>query len=84
MNRRTFFGLLAALPVAALTASRKVAARAINSAYPRGDVRRYGAAGDGITNDAAAFQSAIDDTGDAYVPEGSGPYLISSVIHGRG
>ena len=44
--------------------------------YAPGDVRRYGARGDGLTNDAPAFQAAIDvarrpNSGTAYAPQGS-------------
>jgi len=45
--------------------------------YPPGDVRRYGARGDGVTNDAPAFQAAIDvarlaNPGTIYAPAGAG------------
>jgi hypothetical protein len=43
--------------------------------YAPGDVRRYGARGDGVTNDAPAFQAAIDvarlaNHGTVYAPAG--------------
>lgn len=59
-----------------------------NYAYPPGDVRRYGAVGDGITNDAPAIQSAINaanvgtspTSGNARVHVPAGYYLLSSPI----
>lgn len=46
--------------------------------YPRNDVRRYGAVGDGKTDDSAAFQAAIDATGSFSAP--GGPYLLGRTI----
>lgn len=47
-----------------------------NYAYPSGDVRRYGAALDGTTDDSAAFNRAsavfaLDDGPDLYIPPGT-------------
>lgn len=46
--------------------------------YRPGDVRRYGAVGDGVTDDTAAIQSAVDSNSLVSIPAGS--YLISSSI----
>lgn len=46
--------------------------------YPPGDVRRYGAAGDGVTNDATAIQDAVDSNQIVYLPAGT--YKINSAI----
>lgn len=42
-----------------------------------GNVRDYGAVGDGVTDDTAAVNSCISQTGGAYFP--SGTYLLSSL-----
>lgn len=47
-----------------------------NYEYPVGDVRRYGATGDGITDDTTALQDALDSSTDVYIP--AGVYLVSS------
>lgn len=39
-----------------------------NYAYPQGDVRRYGAVLDGVTNDYAAINSAIAVSGQIFIP----------------
>ncbi len=58
----------------------EIAASVIPSSYgyPVGDVRRYGAIGDGTTNDAAAIESAIlvaaIDGGEVFFPPGD--YLV--------
>lgn len=56
----------------------------INSAYPPGDVRRYGAVGDGSTDCAAAIQSAVNvaiaGTRQVYIPGASSEYRINSDI----
>jgi len=45
----------------------------------RADVTSYGAVGDGIVDDTAAIQQAIDKTGGfAYLPTGT--YVVSSTI----
>lgn len=45
--------------------------------YPPGDVRRYGAVGNGVADDTAAFTAALR-VADAYVPFGT--YRISSTL----
>lgn len=50
----------------------------VNYAYPPGNVKRYGAMGDGVTDDTAAFQSAnaVGNRGiEIYVPEGT--YVVT-------
>jgi hypothetical protein len=54
----------------------------VNYAYPPGDVRRYGATGDGVTDDTAAIQRAIN----VVLQEGGtvffavGTYLVTSPL----
>ena len=51
--------------------------------YEPGDVRRYGATGDGITDDSAAFQAALDQnvqSGGATIRSYYGPYLINTTL----
>lgn len=51
--------------------------------YPYGDVRRYGAAGDGATDDTAAIQNALDSTaalgGGVVIGRRDATYLVDSV-----
>lgn len=56
----------------------------VNYAYAPGDVKRYGATGDGVTNDAPAFQQAIDVARhigcDVIVPQGNNNYLLTDEL----
>jgi parallel beta-helix repeat protein len=44
--------------------------------YPPGDVRRYGATGDGSTDDTLAINNALLSNSDVYVPDGT--YMIDA------
>lgn len=49
---------------------------AVDARYPPGNVRRYGARGDGVSDDTSAFQAAINtarraSTGTVYAPKGA-------------
>jgi hypothetical protein len=46
--------------------------------YEYGNVKRYGAVGDGVTDDTAAFQAAINQNGYVYIPNGT--YKITSSL----
>jgi hypothetical protein len=53
-----------------------------NYLYPPGNVRRYGAVGNGSTDDVTAFQSAVNVAeaggGSVYVPAGT--YILSATV----
>ena len=49
-----------------------------DSKYPVGDVRRYGATGNGKTDDSAAIQRAVNDSLTVHFPEGD--YLVRKKI----
>jgi hypothetical protein len=57
----------------------------VDYSYPRGDVRRYGAVGNGTTSDRAAFQAAIDvmkkEGGVVLVPAPSVSYYIDGPLN---
>jgi hypothetical protein len=63
-------------------AATESAASIVDYQYPPGDVRRYGATGNGITNDQPAIQAAIDAApggGEVYIPSsGSTSYRLNS------
>lgn len=54
----------------------------ITGSYPPGNVFRYGAVGDGVTDDSTAIQNAINSTADGvgrvYIP--GGRYIVGSSI----
>jgi hypothetical protein len=43
----------------------------VNYAYPPGDIRRYGAKVDGVADDSAAVQAAINSNRNVYIPRGT-------------
>lgn len=58
----------------------------VNLAYPPGNVKRYNAKGDGITDDTVAIQAAINQCGQAggnavFFPMSTGDYKITSAIN---
>ena len=50
----------------------------VNGNFDPGNVRRYGATGDGVTDDTQAFTNALAANDCAYVPDGT--YLINNVV----
>lgn len=55
---------------------------ALNSTYlPVVSVQKYGAKGDGITDDTAAFQAAIGANRHVYVPASATDYIINGTIN---
>lgn len=51
-----------------------------NYRYPAGDVRRYGALGDGSTDDRLAFVAAFASSAIVYIPNPPTQYIISAQI----
>ncbi len=71
MDRRQFIKSAVAAGVSVALFPRFEAEAPVElSAYPIGDIRRYGAVADGITDCTHAIQMAMD-TGKAYIPSGS-------------
>ena len=68
INRRQFIksavavGIITALPSIPFSQYKE---------YPRGDIRRYGAIPNGLTDCSYAIQAAIDDCGEAFIPIGT-------------
>jgi len=53
----------------------------VDFSYPPGDVRRYGAVGNGSTDDSGAFQTAINTGHNVIAPEiGGGGYKIDTTL----
>jgi parallel beta-helix repeat protein len=52
-----------------------------NLRYRPGDIRRYGAVGDGSTNDATAIQNALNVEQDVYIPATTTHYRVTSVLN---
>lgn len=67
MNRRQFLRGVAAVSVVAHLPVWE--SPSVDLSYPVGDVRRYGAVGDGVTDDTAAIRDAISH-GFVYFPPG--------------
>ena len=86
MNRRQLFGALAAaclLPAVAIAdsrtpAERKAGIKKVDSRFPPGDIRRYGAVGDGVHDDTDALQAALNAGPGVVIPPGC--YAISRVL----
>jgi hypothetical protein len=57
----------------------------VNYIYPSGDFRRYGGIGDGIVNDSAAIQAALDVSAEgsiaAYAPPGTWRYTTTITVN---
>jgi parallel beta-helix repeat protein len=51
-----------------------------NTAYPPGDIRRYGAVGDGVTDDTAAINTALSVNQNIVIPETEAHWAVSQVL----
>lgn len=50
----------------------------VTNLYAEGNVRRFGAVGDGVTDDTAALQAALDAHSQVYLPAGT--YLVTDTL----
>jgi len=83
MKRRSFITRASLLSVPFLgsrsaEASERSTDGSSGTALPPSDVRRYGATGDGITDDSASIQAAVNASIEVYFPAGN--YLIRKKI----
>src|ERR1700733_6865254 len=84
-SRRDLFGFGAAAGMAALLDAPRIASAAtVPSALPVVDVKSHGASGDGVKDDTAAFQHALDAAhaqggGTVYAPPGR--YLFHGTLN---
>ena len=84
MKRRAFLTRASLLGVPLLGAKAASASADTEGAgrpdidYPVGDVRRYGARGDGVADDSAAIQRAVNASSTVHFPAGS--YLVRKKI----
>lgn len=55
-----------------------------NYGYPPGNVKRYGALGDGVTDDTTAFTNAKASNTYVYVPASTGNYVVAATVNSTG
>jgi len=81
-----YFAITQAETTAGLSIQPGIVGQVAYTKFEPGDVRRYGAVGDGVTDDAAAFTSAAaqsKESGGATVTGGTATYLFGSQVNMR-
>nr|WP_245196711.1 right-handed parallel beta-helix repeat-containing protein [Sphingomonas jejuensis] len=80
LSRRDTLGLAAAVPCTGVAGASCSSAQNVKPETPRVSVTAFGAKGDGLSDDAPAFQAALDTGADVFVPAATRHYRLTRTL----